>query len=126
MKEKLSEYEWGLLRDSANPQDAEFILKTLLPILIAEYDALAEKLRVATDEGEDSYFPVLVAERHLFSHLTALRDEALRAIAHYDDPVHIPTLQRAIEQETNRELRADMQKTLAQLQETLSKNPHTA
>ena len=126
MTERLSEYEWRLLRDSANPQDAEFILKTLLPILIAEYDALAEKLRAATNEGEDSYFPVLVAERRLFSHLTALRDEALRAISHYDDPAHIEILQRAIEQETNRELRADMRKTLAQLQETLREQLHTA
>lgn len=56
-----------------------------------------------------------VLEKGLTSRSPLVRDGAALGIASMDDPSAIPYLQRAIEAETVRELRADMLEVLAQL-----------
>ena len=124
MTEGLSASEWEFLRKVSSRiikiEKNNDILRFMLPRLIAEYDALAEKLRAAENTLEViSYMGASAAKKALFSKNSTERDDAVLAIAHYDDPAHIPILQKAIKQESNKELREDMIKILAQLQETV-------
>ena len=123
MTERLSASEWEFLRnispEDINPGTVFYIATSMIPRLIAEYDALAEKLRVATDEGE-SYIVAYDLERFLFSDHLSDRDEAMKTIAHYADPANIPIVKKAIRREKCDWMREYMTEILAQLQETLA------
>jgi len=61
-------------------------------------------------------------EYSLSSPSPTIRDGALLGLASLDDPVSIPVLEKAVEQERIKELRQDMQQALKQLTETRLEN----
>jgi hypothetical protein len=78
---------------------------------------VAEALRWLGEVHHDSsrHERLRLLERELWNETARVRDAAALGLASMDDPAAIPYLERAIAQETNGELRADMQQVLEQL-----------
>lgn len=135
--ERVIEYSFETARDQVFEDGLESEFSRELVFLIKEYgnDAMVVIANLITSEKvnpevasealrwlghmEDprTYrYRLWVLERSLFCSSVRVRDSAVLGLSFLNDPHAIPYLRRAIEQETFKELRQDMEQVLADLE----------
>jgi hypothetical protein len=119
MESEFSKGLIGLIKKHGNDAIAELAYFVVYEKASAEATAEALRWLGLMDHLPSYHWRLWLLERSLGSRSGRIRDGAVLGLAFLDDPAAIPYLRQAVDREPVKELRADMEQVLAQLESGL-------